>query len=53
MVFGPVFFSSVCGDYTDGSSAGSYSCLAHCCRWRGFFPDSAVFALVLGNSVLG
>ena len=43
------FSCSVCDDYTDGSS----SCLAQCCRCCGFFPKYAVFALVLGISVLG
>ena len=53
MVFGPVFLCGVCADYADGSSAGSCSCLAQCCRCDGFFPNYAVFALVLGISVLG
>ena len=52
MVFGPVFSCSVCADYADGSSAGSCSCLAQCCRGGGLFPKYAVFALVLGISVL-
>ena len=45
-------FCSVCADYADDSSAGSCDCLAQGCRCGGFFPNSAVFALVLGNSVL-
>ena len=47
------FFCSVCADYADGSGAGSCSCLAQCCRCGSFFPNYAVFALVLGISVLG
>ena len=53
MVFGPVLLCSVCADYADDSSAGSCDCLAQGCRCGGFFPNSAVFALVLGFSVLG
>ena len=36
----------------DDSSAGSCVSLAQCCRCGGFFPNSTVFALVLGTSVL-
>ena len=53
MVFGPGLLCSVCADYADDSSAGSCGCLAQCCRCGGFFPNYAVFALVLGISVLG
>ena len=49
MVFGPVFLCGVCTDY----ATGSCSCLAQCCRCGGFFPNYAVFALVLGISVFG
>ena len=42
-------FCSVCAD---DSSAGSCVCLAQGCRCGFFFPNSAVFALVLGTSVL-
>ena len=42
-------FCSVCAD---DSSAGSCACLAQGCRCVGFSPDSTVFALVLGTSVL-
>ena len=42
-------FCSVCAD---DSSAGSCVCLAQGCRCGAFFPNSAVFALVLGTSVL-
>ena len=52
MVFGSVFSCSISDDYTDDSRAGSSSCPAQCCRCGGVFPDSAVLALVLGNSVL-
>ena len=52
VVFGPVL-CSVCAVYADDSSAGSCDCLAQGCRCGGFFPNSAVFALVLGISVLG
>ena len=45
-------FCSVCADCADDSSAGSCVCLAQGCRCGVFFPNSAVFALVLGNSVL-
>ena len=45
-------FCSVCADCADDSSAGSCACLAQGCRCGGFFPNSAVFALVLGTSVL-
>ena len=45
-------FCSVCADCADDSSAGSCACLAQGCRCGGFLPDSAVFALVLGTSVL-
>ena len=45
-------FSSVCADCADDSSTGSCDCLAQGSRYGGFFPNSAVFALVLGNSVL-
>ena len=45
-------FCSVCADCADDSSASSCDCLAQGCRCGGFFPNSAVFALVLGNSVL-
>ena len=53
MVFGLVLLCSVCADYADYSSAGSCGCLAQCCRCGGFFPNYAVFALVLRISVLG
>ena len=53
MVFGPVLLCSVCADYADDSSASSCDCLAQGCRCGGFFPNSAVFALVLGICVLG
>ena len=53
MVFGPVFLCSVCADYADDSSTGSCSYPAQCCRCGVFFPNSVVFALVLGISVLG
>ena len=45
----PGVFCSVCAD---DSSAGSCDYLAQDCRCGDFFPNSAVFALVLGNSVL-
>ena len=45
-------FCNVCADCADDSSAGSCECLAQGCRCGGFFPNPAVFALVLGNSVL-
>ena len=45
-------FCSVCADYVVDSSAGSCDYLAQGCRGGGFFPNSAVFALILGNSVL-
>ena len=45
-------FCSVCADCADDSSADSCVCLAQGCRCGGFFPNSAVFALVLGTSVL-
>ena len=45
-------FCSVCADCADDSSAGSCDCLVQGCRCGGFFPNSAVFALVLGTSVL-
>ena len=48
----PCFSWSVCAACADGSCAGSSCCLAQCCRGGGFFPNSAVFALVLGLSVL-
>ena len=35
----------------DGSCAGSCGGLAQCCRGGDFFPNSVVFALVLGISV--
>ena len=41
------FSWSVCAACADGSCAGSC-----CCRGGGFFPNSAVFVLVLGLSVL-
>ena len=50
MVFGPVFSANA--DCADDSSAGSCDCLAQGCRCGGFFPNSAVFALFLGISVL-
>ena len=53
MVFRPVLLCSVCADYADDSSTSSFDCLAQGCRCSGFFPNSAVFALVLGNSWLG
>ena len=45
-------FCSVWADCVDDSSADSCVCLAQGCRGGGFFPNSAVFALVLGTSVL-
>ena len=45
-------FCSVCADCADDSSAGSCASLAQGCLCGGFFPNSAVFALVLGTSVL-
>ena len=45
-------FWGVCAAYAAGSCAGSYCYLAQGCRGGGFFPNSAVFALVLGLSVL-
>ena len=45
-------FCSVCADCVDDSSASSCACLAQGCRCGVFFPNSAVFALVLGTSVL-
>ena len=45
-------FCSVCTVCTDDSSTGSCDCLAQGCRCGEFFPNSAVFALVLGTSVL-
>ena len=45
-------FCSVCADCADDYSAGPCACLAQGCRCGGFFPNSAVFALVLGTSVL-
>ena len=45
-------FCSVCADCADDSSAGSCASLAQGCRCGDFFPSSAVFALVLGTSVL-
>ena len=42
------FSCSVCTDCADGSGAGSCRCLAQCCRGGGFFPNSALLALVLG-----
>ena len=45
-------FCSVCADCADDSSTGSCASLAQGYRGGGFFPNSAVFALVLGTSVL-
>ena len=45
-------FCSVYANCADDSSAGSCASLAQGCRCGGFFPISAVFALVLGTSVL-
>ena len=45
-------FCSVYADCVDDSSAGSCACLAQGCRCGDFFPNFAVFALVLGNFVL-
>ena len=45
-------FCSICADCADDSSAGSCDYLAQGCRCGGFFTNSAVFALVLGISVL-
>ena len=45
-------FCRVCAVSADDSSAGSCVCLAQGCRCGGFFPNSAVFTLVLGTSVL-
>ena len=53
MVFGPVNLCSVCADYADDPSASSCDYLVQGCRCGDFFPNSAVFALVLGFSVLG
>ena len=50
--FGSGVFCSVCADCVDDSSASSCARLAQACRCGGFFPNSAVFALVLGTSVL-
>ena len=45
-------FWGVGAAYADGSCAGSSCYLAQGCRGGGFFPNSVVFALVLGLSVL-
>ena len=45
-------FWGVCAAYAAGSCAGSYCYLAQGCQGGGFFSNSAVFALVLGLSVL-
>ena len=45
-------FCSVCADCADDSSAVSCASPAQCCQCGGFFPNSAVFVLVLGTSVL-
>ena len=45
-------FCSFYTDCADDSSAGSCACLAQGCRCGDFFPNFAVFALVLGNFVL-
>ena len=45
-------FWGVCAAYADGSCAGSCGYLAQGCRGGGFLPNSPVFALVLGLSVL-
>ena len=45
-------FCSVCAACANDSSAGSCVCLAQGYWCGGFFPSSAVFALVLGTSVL-
>ena len=46
-------FGSVCADCADDSSADSCASLVQCCRCGVFFfPNSTVFALVLGTSVL-
>ena len=42
----------VCAVYASDSGAGSCDCLAQGCRCGGFFPNSVVFELVLGISVL-
>ena len=46
------FSWGVCTACADGSCAGSCCYLAQCCRGGGFYPNSAVFELVLGLSVL-
>ena len=53
VVFGPAILCGVCAAYVSNSSAVSCDCLAQGCRCGGFFPNSAIFALVLGISVLG
>ena len=45
-------FWDVCAAYAAGSCVGSYCYLAQGCRGGSFSPNSAVFALVLGLSVL-
>ena len=45
-------FWGVCAACADGSCAGCYCYLAQGCRGGIFFPNSVVFALVLGLSVL-
>ena len=45
-------FCGFCADCADDSSAGSCASVAQCCRCGGIFPNSAVFTLVLGTSVL-
>ena len=45
-------FCSVCAGCADDSSASSCACLGQGCRCGDFFPNSAVFALVLGKFVL-
>ena len=45
-------FWGVYAAYAASSCAGSYCYLAQGCRGGGFFPNSAVFAQLLGLSVL-
>ena len=52
MVLVLCFSRSLCTDSANGSSAGSCSCLAQCCRGGGFFPKYAVFIASLGISVI-
>ena len=46
------FYWGVCAACADGSCSGSCCCLVQRCRSSGFFPNFAVFVLVMGLSVL-